>query len=430
MSSESQDFINDIKNVDAVYQGTFVPFTGATNPSINVALETFLNPSQSTPNLLDFNGFLATIQNLNDKTADGFITASDGNTNDVTSANCPINGLYKLYAYTIGINNPENTDLSSLISDPSFVTHFKALFADFLKNFDYNILTTDLLTTQITSKDGLDYFVTQAFNYQNFVTAYLRYLSVTAVVQDSSTIFGSQFAPAVNAQVDNFTNFMNPNFRTYVQSYKDIYEAFNGPINNAVDLNVFKNRLSAFYQSEVNKDGFFHTSQDLASWYVYNQKLYYNPQYVPNATEMNPRSTLVLNEILRLLIEMIGTVQNVAAAQANSLRFLSSWQASYTEKLNKIHTFTLGDGTVLGTFTTTLHNQGWDQNAAQQVRVALNNVNQSYITKLQANQQTISDQAKALQTNVNQSNDAANQQGSVADSVLQELATILSSIFR
>jgi len=132
------------------------------------------------------------------------------------------------------------------------------------------------------------------------------------------------------------------------------------------------------------------------------------------------------------LISMIGTIQNVAATQANTLNFLSQWQAAYTNKLNQIHIFAQGDGTALGTFNNDFpyQNGNWDQVGAQATRNALNNINQNYISKLQANQQTISDNAKSLQTNVNQSNDAANQQASVADSLLQTMSTILSAIFR
>ena len=122
---------------------------------------------------------------------------------------------------------------------------------------------------------------------------------------------------------------------------------------------------------------------------------------------------------------MIGVVETVAAAQSNYLNILSEWQTAYTAKMNNLHTFAQGDGTVVGgTY------DSWNTDAATAIRNSLNTVNQNYLSKLQANQTTISDQSKSVQSNVNQSSDDANQQASVADSILQEMNTILSSIFR
>ena len=126
---------------------------------------------------------------------------------------------------------------------------------------------------------------------------------------------------------------------------------------------------------------------------------------------------------------MIGTIQRTAATQAQQLSFLAAWQNAYTNKLNQVRIFARLDGTDLGFGP---DKKEWNDNDSRKskFRDSLNTINQNYIARLQGNQANISDTAKALQTNVNQSNDAANQQGSIADSILSQLSTILSAIFR
>lgn len=347
---------------------------------------------------------------------------------DPTNAGSPLFAYYTIYQRLVDSNQ-------SPVPVSNLPAQFNALFTDFIKNMSFSILSNDSNTSTVKI-DGITYTTGVNNNWGNFNTAFFNYLSTTAVISTSST-----------SSVLSWLTNQNSSGATYIQSYQTIYESFNGSIgtlsqnsaNWTVAQRVFVQRLSAFYTSELAKTataadpaGFFIPSQDLGDWYTYSQNLYYNPQYSPNALTRDARSTIILDEVLRALISMIGTIQTVAAAQANSLNFLSKWQEAYTNKLNQIRTFAQGDGTALGTFSDAppYYNGNWDQNGAQAVRNALNNINQSYITKMQANQQTISDNAKSLQTNVNQSNDAANQQGSMADSILQELSSILSSIFR
>ena len=48
---------------------------------------------------------------------------------------------------------------------------------------------------------------------------------------------------------------------------------------------------------------------------------------------------------------------------------------------------------------------------------------------MQSRQALVGDDAKALQSNVNQSNDAVTQQSNLGTAILQELSTLLSEIF-
>lgn len=128
-------------------------------------------------------------------------------------------------------------------------------------------------------------------------------------------------------------------------------------------------------------------------------------------------NTNILNRIFELILKMLTTLQNVAAAQASRLTFYTQWQKAYSDVLNQIHVFTKGssDSTQFTSSDTT--------------RANLNQLNAQYTQTLQNRQSIISDDAKSLQSNVNQSNDSVNQQSSLGTAILQQLSTILSKLY-
>lgn len=132
----------------------------------------------------------------------------------------------------------------------------------------------------------------------------------------------------------------------------------------------------------------------------------------------NYTSSVILNRIFELLLKMISSLQSVAAAQAQRLNFQTSWQAQYTNLMSYVHVFTNGAG---GAFS---------KSSDSTIRSDLNNLNSTFIQTLQNRQSVISDNSKALQSNVSQSNDAVNQQSNLGTAILQELSTLLSAIFR
>lgn len=132
--------------------------------------------------------------------------------------------------------------------------------------------------------------------------------------------------------------------------------------------------------------------------------------------------TLILNNIYKLLTQMIGVMQNVTAVQAQRLNILTQWQAAYTEALAKVHTFTSADNISLQVPTGIT---GSASNLA-----ALNQYTSNLITTLQGNRSAVSDDSKSLQSSVNSSNDAVTQQANLATSFLQELTTLLQAIYR
>jgi hypothetical protein len=130
-------------------------------------------------------------------------------------------------------------------------------------------------------------------------------------------------------------------------------------------------------------------------------------------------STVILNRIFSLILNMISSLQNAAAAQANRLTFMSSWQSAYTDAMSQIHTFVRDDGHAFA--------EKFSSSAVH--RDDMNRLNASFTQTLQNRQSVVSDSAKSLQSNVNQSNDAVNQQSNLGTAIIQELSTLLGTIF-
>lgn len=147
---------------------------------------------------------------------------------------------------------------------------------------------------------------------------------------------------------------------------------------------------------------------------------------------------LLLDRIFKLLVQMINVIQKTAAAQANRLNFLTAWQKAYTDEMNQVHAFVANNGDASNNFTGTephinFSNGGLDSAGnknATNMRQDLNTANTTYTQQMQANNQVIANDAKQLQTNVNQSNDAVQSQSDMATSILQQMSTILTSIYQ
>lgn len=162
-----------------------------------------------------------------------------------------------------------------------------------------------------------------------------------------------------------------------------------------------------------------------------------NPPGYVDESELSPGNygkPFILNRVFDLLVRMIDVLQRTAASQANRLSFLTNWQKSYTDELNQIHSFVGGNGDGEGTQSGQeltkgpIDKQGDSTQAS--LRGELNSTNAIYTQEIQGNLNVISNDAKALQANVNQSNDAVQQQSDMATAILQQLSTILTSIYQ
>lgn len=162
-----------------------------------------------------------------------------------------------------------------------------------------------------------------------------------------------------------------------------------------------------------------------------------NTPYV-DATEDAPGdygNPLILNKIFDLLVIMIEMLQKTAAAQANRLNFLTAWQQAYTAEENEIHAFVGDNGDEQGLYNYQNGSLGFtvsstNSSAASTVRQDLNTTNTNYTQQMQGNNGVISNDSKALQSVVNQTNDEVQSQTDMATAILQQLSTILTSIYQ
>lgn len=126
----------------------------------------------------------------------------------------------------------------------------------------------------------------------------------------------------------------------------------------------------------------------------------------------------ILNNIFNLVLQMTTSLQSAAAAQAKRLNFYTQWQKAYTDLMAQVPTFIASGAHFSGTATADVN-----------TRDDVNRLNSGFTQTLQNRQSVVSDDAKALQSNVNQSNDAVNQQSNLGTAILQELSTLLGSMF-
>lgn len=202
-------------------------------------------------------------------------------------------------------------------------------------------------------------------------------------------------------------------------AYRNIYESF------GFDPSGFENRFLQFYEKTVTENGldvisqgWFIPSHSFDEWFEAMREEYIQVQFVSSVGSSDTNRTLVIDRILRLLILLIDVLQRITAAQADRLTFLTAWQSAYTELLTEIPRFTRGDGGPIAA-----KNEDW-------ARSTLNPSFEQVTQTVQARRNVVQDEAKQLQTTLNSSQDAANQQTQIATALLQQLSTILSQIFR
>jgi hypothetical protein len=214
---------------------------------------------------------------------------------------------------------------------------------------------------------------------------------------------------AVTAQIKDSTDTTGP---YDIASFEKVYLAFGFP---AAD---FATKLKEFYDSQVADTGWFIPSQAFKDWFEQMRTDYLKSLELSTVGAANGDRLLVIDRILRLLIAMIDVLQRVSASQAERLTFLTHWQQVYTNQLNDVHIFSKGDDTTVG--------EKGDANAIG----SANTIMQTQQEKIRGRRSAIQDEAKQMQTVINQSQDAANQQTNMATAILQQMSSILSTIYR
>jgi len=350
--------------------------------------------------------------------------------NDATNPRTGIAYFLFLNAYRamLGIDVPYNDSDSATNStiggdwsilnqgdDPNLVTvgdiedQFENAFHHFLSTYPYELDGSSITATTNVKGDPID----------TIYVHHAKFLTTTAVLDN----------------VPDFA-YLNPTDPVNINSYQRIYEAFFGPGPN----NGFTERLITFYHDalkrtgdEMEEDGYFIPSLEFSRWFEEIQQEFSKSiggDIAIGGTSLSGsgfKRVLILDRIFSLLVDMIEVLQRVAAAQANRLTFLTQWQKAYTDSLNQIHTFSKLNGDKIDG---SIEGDRGTKEVQGKVRDELNKVNSTYTEQLRGNRDVIKDDAKALQSSVNQSNDAVNQQSNMATAILQQFSTILQSIFR
>jgi hypothetical protein len=309
------------------------------------------------------------------------------------------------YANSVNGIGSSSTDWSAITPAPTTAdmqTQFEAWFAHLLTNYPYQ-------------SDG------SVGSFSTFVANADADLTTTVALQNGSTLYTQTGVGTVTPIPTS----------PALPTYQEIYDTF-FPGDDASGTN-FKARLSAFYASEVSKLGYFSPSQAYADWtraiQVDFQKSQGSGNVLTPATSLdssNFQKTIILNQIFVLVASMLNTLQRTAAIQANRLTILTQWQQAYTAALAQIHVFQQRDGTTLADVGTSDPNATTKANIRQELN---NNTNAPFQTTMQNEQNVISDDAKALQSSISQTNDSVSQQANTATSFLQELGTLLTAIY-
>jgi hypothetical protein len=262
-------------------------------------------------------------------------------------------------------------------------------FSDFLANFSYPANPSTVITSSVFETQLNQYFFHMATSIHPDTTQ----VSVTT---------GTGIAPA----------------GTEPLNFEDIYNAF-FPASQA----NFQETLGLYLKNVLFSNGStaaFLPSNNIGSWidYVsnsYEQALKGSPV---GQSELAASFTKVsiLNAIFNLVVEIVGTLQHVAASQSQNLQVQTNQEQAYTTLQTEVPTFIQNDGSFLGNNSS--------------VRDQANKLTQALTSSISAKASIVQDSAKQTQSNINTSNDDANQQANMGTAIIQELSTILSAIYR
>lgn len=279
-------------------------------------------------------------------------------------------------------------------------------FKEFLRTFDFDGLLSGPVTATTGQEDDL------------FAAGYIRFLTIA----NSLGSAGGQTIGTGTVRTDTtnnnsqttWANGFNPN------SYLEIYRSFSNNQSATITDPNFQALLGKYYKDMVAENGYFLPSQFLEGWVQRVQLLRSVTQVgIANPLAGNSSEKLdVILTILKLLTDMIDTLQKAASSQFARLKFYANYQQAYTNLIEKIPIMTkekFGGG---------------DDNAKKDSRDYAQTANNNYTQILQAYRQAISDEAKSFQTTANNSNESVNQQASLIEAILQQLSTILQSVFQ
>jgi hypothetical protein len=208
-----------------------------------------------------------------------------------------------------------------------------------------------------------------------------------------------------------------------VATYINVYQTFNPGFASGADGAAI---VSFMKDIIANDPTGFNFSHDFGAWYTKMQKDYLvsitgDPNGIPKGVmDASFKKVAIINRIYALIAQMIGIIQKTTAAQADTLKILTVLQGEMTNLIAKTHIFTSTDGSELNDTDAT----------ASTYRDELNQVVTAWVDTIRANRDFQKSAAQSQQSNVNNSNDAVNQQASMATALIQQLSTLLGAIYR
>lgn len=372
---------------------------------------------------VNWDGFVAHWKNLNpagDETAllNSFLTDFKAQIGYV-NGNPPTSDWHILSETIQGTG----TDLDGFprgVADALIEEYFKRSFSHFLATYRY-VNPSD--ETQLASPGSVGVVGSATTAGANFFKEWARFMSRTAEFDDSTS--GPGTAPN------------NVDFAAYEQIYSVFFPAEAGETAAEVQAR-YEARVRDFWKEQALGNGslsvggaWFIPSHSFDEWMEQLREEFIQGS-VNKSTQLTTVGTpatkrvLVIDRVLRLLILMIDIMQRISASQAQRLTFLTNWQQAYTDLITQVPQFAQGDGTPLGGAA------GQDDTGAMKAfrNKDANPHMQAVLEKVRARRSSVQDEAKQTQTTINSSQDAANQQTQMATSLLQQLSTILSQIFR
>ncbi len=322
-----------------------------------------------------------------------FVTAVEAHTSFTNSTESQ--ALYPLFP-NIGTYGFGNSD------DPDQYYMASSVWRDFAVNYNYQ-QDGSVAPLSTTPAQGM---------FQNFRV----FLAVTATITDG-------FAVAVNGSSGSVVATSNKT-PSYEQTFQQYFPTL-PPGDPLFDI-----RFAEFAKAMTIKFGYFSPSRQFTQWVSFVQDISNTKAAV--IPTLPVQDVKILNDLLFLIIKMISSIQNVAASQADRLSLYTAWQKGYTDLLNQVHVFTGSSKDKLKDFSSgnPFSNNPSLTDVQKRRQDEQGNFNAGMVQQITAFKDTVSEDAKALQSRVNQSSDAFNEQANTATAILQELSTILSAIFR
>lgn len=253
---------------------------------------------------------------------------------------------------------------------------------------------------------------------------------IDAMVEKSVSSALKQLGSMVNPTSGALITELNQYYTRFaaIANYFEVFQAFNLGATSGVG-SAAQTALFNFIDSlanDPNGDG-LNFSQDFGTWFTAVKENYIaaingNPSLALSAMGPSSAKVAIINRIYALIAEMIEIVQKTTAAQADQLKVLSVLQGEMTNMISKAPILTSSSDGELGDSDT-------DDNQST-LRDELNSVITAWTDTIRAQRDFVKSQAQTQQTNVNNSNDAVNQQASMATALIQQQSTLLSAIYR